>query len=113
MLMAARMKVLDNSPLVMIPPGAMLRCTTDAAVKKIFFSVNFHEINRSHKNGTTPAIFLWREFFFVLVSVEPRRKRFAQMRCNAPCHRDDRFAKMISDGFVPHFTKLYSIPVSR
>jgi hypothetical protein len=96
MLTAVCIKVMVGSPLVMILRSGWRRCTANAAVKKIFFRVNFPEINRSRKNGTTPAIFLWHDFFFVLVSVEPRRKRLTQMRCNAPCHRDDRFAKMIS-----------------
>jgi hypothetical protein len=68
------MKVMDDSPLVMNPPSTWPRCTTDVAVEKIFFRVNFHEINRSRKNGTTPVIFLWREFFFVLVSLAAKKK---------------------------------------
>ncbi len=54
---AARIKVVGRLTLVIIPPDAMLRCTTYAAVTKIFFRVNFHEINRSHKKGKTIAIF--------------------------------------------------------
>jgi hypothetical protein len=73
-LTVVRIKVIGRFTLVMISSGAVRRCTTDATVKKIFFRVNFHEINRSRKNGTTPVIFLWREFFFVLVSLAAKKK---------------------------------------
>jgi len=47
---------MDDPPLVMILRSGWQRCTTDAAVEKIFFRVNFHEINRSHEKPKTRAI---------------------------------------------------------
>jgi hypothetical protein len=40
----------------MILPGVWQRCTEDAAVEKIFFALNFHQINRSDKTWKTTAI---------------------------------------------------------
>jgi hypothetical protein len=48
---------MDVFTLVMISLDAWRPCTADAAVEKIFFALNFHEINRSHEKGKKTAIF--------------------------------------------------------
>lgn len=73
-LIAARIKVIGRFTLVMILPIAHATLHQDAALKKIFFSVNFHEINRSHKKERQPQSFRWREIFFVLVSHAAKNK---------------------------------------